>query len=49
VVEIVGVIAMFGFLDRWNDTFATPLEDDPLEFGEKHLSAQDWDASKRLR
>lgn len=49
VVEIVGVIAMFGFLNRWNDTFATPLEDGPLEFGEKHLAAQGWDAAKHLR
>jgi uncharacterized peroxidase-related enzyme len=49
VVEIVGVIAMFGFLNRWNDTFATPLEDSPLEFGEKHLAAQGWDAGKHLR
>lgn len=49
VVEIVGVIAMFGFLNRWNDTFATPLEDEPLHFGETHLSAHGWDAGKHLR
>ena len=49
VVEIVGVIAMFGFLNRWNDTFATPLEDEPLEFGEKHLTSQGWDAGRHRR
>lgn len=49
VVEIVGVIAMFGFLNRWNDTMATPLEDDPLQFGERHLAAHGWDAGKHLR
>jgi uncharacterized peroxidase-related enzyme len=49
VVEIVGVIAMFGFLNRWNDTFATPLEEGPLEFGETHLAAHGWDAGKHLR
>lgn len=49
IVEIVGVIAMFGFLNRWNDTFATPLEDAPLEFGEEHLAAQGWDAGKHIR
>ncbi len=49
VVEIVGVIAMFGFLNRWNDTFATPLEDEPLHFGEAHLAKQGWDAGKHLR
>lgn len=49
IVEIVGVIALFGFLNRWNDTFATPLEDDPLHFGEVHLAAQGWDAGKHRR
>jgi uncharacterized peroxidase-related enzyme len=49
VVEIIGVIAMFGFLNRWNDTFATPLEEGPLEFGEAHLAAHGWEAGKHLR
>ncbi len=49
IVEIVGVIAVFGFLNRWNDTFATPLEDEPLEFAEKHLASHGWDAGKHLR
>ena len=49
VVEIVGVIAIFGFLNRWNDTFATPLEDEPLEFGEKHLAAHGWSGEKHIR
>ena len=38
IVEIVGVISVFGFLNRWNDTLATPLEDSPLHFGEQHLA-----------
>ena len=49
VVEIIGVIAMFGFLNRWNDTFATPLEDEPLHFGETHLASHGWDAGKHRR
>src|SRR6516162_3374782 len=49
IVEIIGVIAMFGFLNRWNDTLATPLEDIPLDFGEKHLAGQGWNAGKHLR
>lgn len=49
IVEIVGVIAMFGFLNRWNDTLATPLEEEPLHFAEKHLSAQGWDAGRHRR
>ena len=42
IVEIVGVIAMFGFLNRWNDTLATPLEDEPIEAGEKFLAGHGW-------
>lgn len=49
IVEIVGVIAMFGFLNRWNDTLATPLEDAPLMFGERHLAAHGWEAGKHRR
>jgi uncharacterized peroxidase-related enzyme len=49
IVEIIGVISLFGFLNRWNDTFATPLEDTPLEFGETHLAAHGWDAGKHAR
>ena len=46
IVEIVGVIAMFGFLNRWNDTLATPLEDEPIEIGEKFLAAHGWSPGK---
>jgi len=49
IVEIIGVIAIFGFLNRWNDTFATPLEDEPLQFGETHLAAHGWSVGKHLR
>jgi uncharacterized peroxidase-related enzyme len=49
IVEIVGAIAHFGFLNRWNDTFATPLEQDPMAFGEQHLAAHGWDAGRHRR
>lgn len=42
IVEIVGVIALFGFLNRWNDTLATTLEDSPLAFAEAHLASRGW-------
>ena len=32
IVEIVGVISMFGFLNRWNSTFNTQLENAPDSF-----------------
>jgi len=49
IVEIVGVIALFGFLNRWNDTLATPLEDEPIAVGNKHLAARGWSAGKHSR
>ena len=46
IVEIVGVIAMFGFLNRWNDTLGTPLEDEPIAVGEKFLAPHGWTPGK---
>ena len=46
VVEIVSVISLFGWLNRWNDTMATDLEDEPLAFGRQHLAQAGWDAGK---
>lgn len=49
IVEIVAVIAMFGFLNRWNDTMATPLEPAPISSAEKRLKAQGWNIGKHGR
>ena len=46
IVQIVAVIAMFGFLNRWNDTMATSLEVDPGAFAEKNLGALGWQPGK---
>lgn len=42
-VEIMAVIAMFGFLNRWNDTLATSLEDAPGTFANDALTSKGWD------
>ena len=49
IVEILGVVAMFGFLNRWNDTMATPLEPVPTEIARKTVGAQGWTAGKHAR
>lgn len=49
IVEIVGVISLFGFLNRWNDTMATPLEDEPIEVAEKYLTRGGWQIGKHQR
>lgn len=45
-VEIVAVIALFGFLNRWNDTMATTLEDAPHAFAEAQLGGSGWQVGK---
>jgi alkylhydroperoxidase family enzyme len=49
IVEIAAVIAMFGFMNRWNDTMATPLEEEPIEVGEKHLAHHGWSVGRHRR
>lgn len=49
IVEIVAVISVFGFLNRWNDTMGTPLEDEPIEVGEKFLAGHGWSTGKHAR
>jgi len=49
IVEIVAVIALFGFMNRWNDTMATPLEEEPIHVGEKHLAKSGWNVGKHHR
>jgi uncharacterized peroxidase-related enzyme len=49
IVEIVAVISVFGFLNRWNDTMGTPLEDEPIEVGEKFLAGHGWTVGKHGR
>ncbi len=46
IVEILGVIALFGFLNRWNDSMATRIETGAAESGEKHLAERGWTAGK---
>ena len=46
IVQIVAVISLFGFLNRWNDTMATELEDSPTEFAERVLGDGGWQLGK---
>ena len=42
VVEIVSVISLFGFFNRWNDTMMTDLEAGPLVYAQRHMNGTDW-------
>ncbi|MEL7114856.1 MAG: hypothetical protein AAGP08_04570 [Pseudomonadota bacterium] len=44
VVEIVATIALFGYLNRWNDTMATDMEAHPA--GVAKAAMPDWDGGK---
>lgn len=46
IVEILGVVCMFGVFNRWNDSMATTLEEEPLEVGDRLLGPADWDVGK---
>jgi uncharacterized peroxidase-related enzyme len=49
IVEITGVIALFGFLNRWNDAMATELEPPAAADGERWLATQGWVAGKHQK
>ena len=49
IVEILGVVAMFGFLNRWNDSMATTLEAVPTAVATQAAQTAgvaDWDPGK---
>jgi uncharacterized peroxidase-related enzyme len=46
VLEIVGVVSLFGFLNRWNDTLATALEEHPVAVARRHLAPHGWTPGK---
>jgi len=49
IVEIVAVIALSGFYNRWNETMATPLEEESASFAESHLAKHGWTIGKHGR
>ena len=42
VMELVGVVSLFGFLNRYNTALATPLEPEPLAAAEAYLAPHGW-------
>ena len=47
IVEIMGVVALFGYLNRWNDSMGSALEDLPISKGEQRLAATTgWSVGK---
>ena len=47
IVEITAVVALFGYLNRWNDSMGTALEDLPHDRGWERLAgATGWEIGK---
>ncbi len=46
IVEMLGVIALFGYLNRWNDSMGTTLEEGAIESGEQFLGKHGWNKGK---
>jgi len=46
IVEMMGVISLFGYLNRWNDSMGTNIEDGAVESAEKYLGEVGWEKGK---
>jgi len=46
IVEMLGVISLFGYLNRWNDSMGTSIEDGAVESGEHYLGKHGWNEGK---
>jgi uncharacterized peroxidase-related enzyme len=42
IVEMLGVISLFGYLNRWNDSMGTTIEEGAVESGEQYLGKHGW-------
>ena len=48
IVEILGVVALFGYLNRWNDSMGTSLEKPAEEDGQRFLGKRGWTGGKHV-
>lgn len=46
IVEMLGVISLFGYLNRWNDSMGTSLEEDAIESGNQFLGKNGFEVGK---
>ena len=48
IVQILGAVCLYGFLNRWNDSMATDLEDAPKALGNEVLAQGGWTGGKHV-
>jgi uncharacterized peroxidase-related enzyme len=46
IVEMLGVISLFGYLNRWNDSMGTTLEEDAIDSGNQFLGKHGFEVGK---
>jgi len=46
IVEMLGVISLFGYLNRWNDSMGTSLEKDAGDSGNEYLGKHGFEVGK---
>jgi len=48
IIEILAVIAVGGYLNRWNDTIATVTDQASIDFANEVLRPVGWDPGKHV-
>lgn len=48
IVEMLGVISLFGYLNRWNDSMGTTLEKDAIDSGHQFLGKHGFEVGKHV-
>ena len=48
IVEILAVISVGGFLNRWNDTIATVTDQESIDFADQVLRPVGWEPGKHV-
>lgn len=48
IVEMLGVISLFGYLNRWNDSMGTALEKDAIDSGNQYLGKHGFEVGKHV-
>lgn len=46
IIDLAGIVGIFGFLNRWNDMMMTELEDIPKQTAQALLGKSGWEAGR---
>ena len=48
IVEMLAAVSLYGFLNRWNDSMATDLEEAPKSLGDEVLTKGGWTGGRHV-